>query len=358
MKKSLLALAVLGAFAGTAAAQVTVYGIVDAGYGTRDTKIDGVDTAESRGMQSAILGSPRFGVRGSEDLGNGLKGIFQLEAAVNLTGDSATFGGAARNKFVGLEGGFGRVTLGRDTNPFHNIAAAYDVDGRNDFSTTAGNNAFSYAGTGFGLYSGTFRSNAITYTSPNFGGVTVRGQLSDEKSENPSTVTGTKSRQFALAATYANGPLSVGAAFEQRTAESIATGQDTTDIDSFLVGASYDFQVAKVFANAGQAKFDVHSINLGGTPPVTVAVDGEKYREYNLGVSVPVGAFTVVAGVGRNEIRGAGFKDTGTDYNVGANYNLSKRTFVYGRVAQFDTLKVDGLKSAQSGAQIGVRHSF
>src|SRR5690606_518631 len=111
------------------------------------------------------------------------------------------------------EGGFGRVTLGRDMNPFHNIIAAYDIDGRNTFSTTSNN-----------LYSGTFRSNAITYTSPNFSGFTFRAQTSQEAGED-FDATGTRideydDKAYALAVSYANGPLSVGAAYEKVEDES------------------------------------------------------------------------------------------------------------------------------------------
>jgi predicted porin len=118
MKKSLLALAVLGAFAGTAAAQssVTMYGRVDLSVGKQ------LGTAQ-KGMFNGS--GSRLGMRGSEALGGGLNGIFNIETRYNAdTGTAQNFtlgtGGANNNRFwgarsiVGVQGGFGTITLGRE----------------------------------------------------------------------------------------------------------------------------------------------------------------------------------------------------------------------------------------------------
>src|SRR5690606_2453266 len=107
MKKSLLALAVIGAFAGTAQAQVTVYGMLDTGIIISD---DGQERTTQMG--SGIGGATRWGIRGSEDLGNGLKAHFVLESGFN-SDDGSGSGGFSRLSYVGLEGGFGTVRLGR-----------------------------------------------------------------------------------------------------------------------------------------------------------------------------------------------------------------------------------------------------
>src|ERR1700730_16325238 len=114
MKKTLLALAVLGAFAGAASAQtnVTVYGIVDAGV---QYKNDGNPAGKTLSLQSGIQNGSRLGFKGTEDLGGGLSAIFTFENGFNV--DDGTLGQGnrlfGRQAWVGLNGGFGTVKLGR-----------------------------------------------------------------------------------------------------------------------------------------------------------------------------------------------------------------------------------------------------
>ena len=117
MKKSLLALAVLGAFAGAASAQtnVTVYGLVDAGIQRTDT-----DNSGARwGLDSGLQSGNRLGFKGSEDLGGGLSAIFTLESGFNLDDGTQAQGGRlfGRQAWVGLNGGFGTVKFGRQYTP-------------------------------------------------------------------------------------------------------------------------------------------------------------------------------------------------------------------------------------------------
>lgn len=124
MKKSLLALAVLGAFAGAASAQtnVTIYGVVDAGI-THENGAAGSVTKLATGVQSGN----RLGFKGTEDLGGGLKANFQIENGFNLdTGtqrQGALFG---RQAYVGLSGNFGAINLGRQYNPVFNALDSID----------------------------------------------------------------------------------------------------------------------------------------------------------------------------------------------------------------------------------------
>lgn len=125
MKKALLALAVLGAFTGTASAQtnVTIYGLLDAGIRYRDN--GAADNNTTWGVDSGQASSSRLGLRGTKDLGSSLSAIFTLESGLNL--DDGTLGqgiaGSAntpamtrlfgRQAFVGLAGNFGAVKFGR-----------------------------------------------------------------------------------------------------------------------------------------------------------------------------------------------------------------------------------------------------
>ncbi|MBC3869998.1 porin [Undibacterium oligocarboniphilum] len=199
MKKSLLAFAILGAFAATASAQssVTLYGIVDAAtvYTTNQTASGGSKIA----MDPGQLLTSRWGVKGSEDLGGGLKAIFNLEGTLfNDTGVAgAGFGGNVFNQggnasslfdrlsWVGLSGDFGTVTFGRN-----NILGVDSVGladpiglahaGSNPNVMFGGMNSGALYG-GFGTNQGGTalrQNNSIKYVSPitnGFGGALMYG---------------------------------------------------------------------------------------------------------------------------------------------------------------------------------------
>src|SRR5690606_10200795 len=114
MKKSLLALAVLGTFSGAALAQssVTIYGVADAGIAYTD---NGNPAGEQWSVESGQQSGSRLGFKGTEDLGGGLSAIFTLESGFNLDNGTSAQGGRlfGRQAWVGLNGGFGTVKLGR-----------------------------------------------------------------------------------------------------------------------------------------------------------------------------------------------------------------------------------------------------
>lgn len=118
MKKTLAALSVLGAFAGSAlAADVTLYGVIDTGlvFQHADADMQGVDTVDTFQMKSGVTAGSRFGLKGTEDLGNGLKIGFVLENGFSsdtgsFTQDNRLFGREAQ---LNLSGAFGTVAFGR-----------------------------------------------------------------------------------------------------------------------------------------------------------------------------------------------------------------------------------------------------
>src|SRR3569833_204250 len=172
MKKTLLLLAVLGAFTGTASAQtnVTIYGLLDAGVHYRD---NGADTNNKTwGVDSGQASGSRLGFRGTEDLGGGLAAIFTLESGVNV--DDGTLGqgitGSAnspaltrlfgRQAFVGLSGNFGAVKFGRQYAPIR--VAVESVD---PFGVSGAGNAANF----FNVH-GERTDNTVNYSTANFGG--------------------------------------------------------------------------------------------------------------------------------------------------------------------------------------------
>ncbi len=362
MKKTLIALAALGAMAGVAQAQssVTLYGVADAFVGqvTTKTQVGGAETKLSQNViNGSGLSSSRWGLRGTEDLGGGMSAVFALESGFDIsTGANANpaaqgntlFG---RQAFVGLAGGFGTVSLGRQY-------TAYDAL-RGATNNTYDSNTFATTGTVWGVGVQDYQnraSNSIAYTSPTVGGVS--GGFVYGLGENKTT-TASAENSASLHIKYANGPLLVGYAHQREkqvagsnyfgstaNAPTPAVGVATTETRRYnLLGATYDFGVAKLAAGYNTAK--------NGT---------RDDKEYEFGVSMPFGAAALAAGYSRAKSEGAGLPNLkGTGYSLLGTYSLSKRTTAYAGVtntkresaptAGFTTTKV--LTSAA-----GIRHTF
>ncbi len=368
MKKSLIAIAALAAVgAASAQSSVTLYGLADVYVGqakTSTTDDDGVKTVtKSTGFNSGGLQGSRVGVKGVEDLGNGLKAVFNYEMGFNaidgaLTENGSSGVGFGRRAVVGVQGGFGSVLLGRDYTPLFNLLGASSVDGLSSFETV-----------GADIY--TDRTNGIHYAG-NFSGVGVQafaGYNRDKTTVNGTQTSDLKTQGYGLGVSYANGPFMVGLAaqeFKDKT-----NGVQDGKRSEVGVGGSYDFGAAKLFANYVQLRaHDNAAVAYAGAvgAPFT-AFDKVKSEEANIGVRVPFGAASVMAGYGHNRAKAyingdqVG-KAKGNDWIVGANYAFSKRTDVYARVGRSDDMKFkfadgDSAGSAKSdNYAIGLRHKF
>ena len=330
MKKSLLALAVLGAFAGVASAQssVTLFGVVD--LNARYVKNDGAPRRVSLSQDG--LNSSRLGVRGTEDLGGGLKAGFWLEGGVNAdtgTADASKFWG--RRSTISLMGGFGEVRLGRDYTPtFLNV---YDV-----FGTVGVGSALVTQ-----LPSTTLvrADNAISYFLPaGIGG--LFGQVMVAAGEgNPS------GKYVGGRIGFGAGPFEVAGAYGQ---EDSASG---TKVKKASVGGSYDFGVAKV-----QSYFERDTFaNL-------------KDSRYAVSGAVPLGQGEIHAGYARTKLQDdiANTSTTVSKFAIGYVYNLSKRTALYSTVARLSNSSGSAVSLSpapavtpggkSTGAEFGVRHIF
>ena len=180
MKKTLAAVAVLGAFAGSAvAADVTLYGLVDysLNYQHLDSDVPTQDATDSTQLRSGANSGSRFGLKGTEDLGNGVKVGFVLENG--FAADTGALGDKDNRLFdresqLFVEGSFGRVAFGR----FGQLASSLGSYGllgvTGPFSTGWGDATGGLkfvSANGFGRY-----DNAVTYVTPSFGGLTVYAQ--------------------------------------------------------------------------------------------------------------------------------------------------------------------------------------
>ena len=363
MKKSLIAIAALAAVgAASAQSSVTLYGLADvyAGQAKTVTTVNNLVTGDiekveekTTGFNSGGLQGSRIGVKGVEDLGNGLKAVFNYEMGFDaidghLTANGSSDVGFGRRAVVGLQGGFGSVLLGRDYTPLHNLLSASTPNGMaNTWETTT--DAFNTRANGV-HYAGNFAGVGVQA----FGGYAKETEKTFTNGVLTSTDVDEKSTGYGLGLSYANGPFMVGVAGQQFKGENggVTVSKDT----EAGVGASYDFGAAKLFANYVQLK------NEAG-------VNELKTQEANIGVNVPLGAATLMAQYGHNRLKAYDNgvqvgKAKGNDWVVGANYAFSKRTDVYARVGRMDDLKFKDMAGNTVGSSkaesfgVGLRHKF
>ena len=407
MKKTLVAVSVLGAFAGAAvAADVTLYGVVDTGfaYSHVDSDIPGADASNKFEMKSGQQAGSRFGLKGAEEIGNGVKVGFILESGFNS--DTGTFRTSNtlfdREASLWVQGGFGKIAVGRIGSINQGVSSWGKVGMLSAFGTSYGDYV-SQIGTTFSVSQ--VWDNMIAYESPDFAGFKVFAQYSmgSNDSENKSS----SDRYYAIGATYNNGPLAGYLAVDSvnyKTYDSTSNtyfGNQLDDSFTVTLGGSYDFDVVKVFFG-GQYFDEVTMKSIGGLTnagikDVTVAKilsdvqttnyhvsisDGLKAQKIsdfkvkgyalNASASAPVAGGTAMIGAGYVDAEAADsikdnfeLKPDFTRWSVSAGYvyNFSKRTNVYGVVTYMqDKLKfprVHGqIKPSATAAMFGLRHNF
>ena len=397
MKKTLAAVAVLGAFAGSAiAADVTLYGIVDAGFQYNHIDMDGasedIDTFE---MKSGQQSGSRWGLKGTEDLGNGLTVGFVLENG--FTFDDGADGGDRmfdRESMLFLEGSFGKLAFGR-IGSFNQGQGSFSmIGGLTPFGTSWG-----YATQAGSVFATATRfDNSIVYRTPSFAGfqVTAMYSMGGNDDENESST----DRYYGIAASYKNGPVFGYLAVDSTNYKTWYSDQpeaalkdDGTivkaspeyahDLDDSLtvtLGGSYNFEVAKVYFGA-QYFDNVKSTGIGGISKdyaAEVKFDGTKlsalYLEgyaVTLGVDAPVAGGKVMAALGYIDAETASNSDDVVDADftrwtasVGYDYPLSKRTNVYAVGAymndKFENNKAGGEEWNPQAytLMVGMRHKF
>ena len=286
MKKALTIATLLG-LAGAAQAQVTIYGLIDASYGSNKTQTStGTDRYDAIHFGNGYEGNSttKIGFKGSTDVGGGMKANFQLEGAI-----ARPTIGFNRQLWAGLSGGFGEVRAGTQDSVLFQSLAGFDDNGAANDTFTGNYNGVPIAGN--------FTTQLAQYISPNMGGLTVRAGFSPEGNFKDSLDASTNNNKasFALAANYSAGPVSAALAYE---AKGNSAGNDT------IVGAfSYDLRVVKLNA--------------------VYADGGKNAKGYKVGLSAPVGGATLGVAYSQN----ADTKDSGTEYFV--NKAVFKNTYAY-----------------------------
>lgn len=334
MKKTLIALAAVAATsAAFAQSTVTLSGTVDVGLEDVGGRVSPLRLVSSR------YGTSNWTISGTEDLGGGLKAIFKVSTSFNADdGTTTPLNGNSvlgnNDMFVGLQGGFGTLKLGR----------SFDV------VFTAAQTANSTKGvTGYNTRNGTldgnspYISNQVLYTTPNFGGFTASVQYA------PSEVAGV-SANYGVGLAYAAGPLILTFAQSKvRLNDGLSGGTATAALATFrngnavnLLGASYNFGVAKIL--------------FSYTDRQNIASDAD--NTWALGVTAPVGPGELWASYDRSEF-GPG---TTRVIHGGYKYFLSKRTTAYLNVGNKknpqQAFNGSAVGKGVTGWGLGLAHNF
>ena len=391
MKKTLAALAVMGAFGATSAfaADVTLYGLVDYGFNYQHIDGDqpGVDAADNFKMMSGQNSGSRFGLKGTEDLGNGLKVIFQLENGFN--GDDGTFNTDGklfdRQATLALAGSFGEVAFGR----MGQLASALGSYGLLGNTSPFSSGWQDITGMKFVQAKGHTRyDNMVTYKTPTFAGFNAFAQYTfGNTGDNDETGAAKISwnegkasadRYYAIGATYKTQNLylvgivdSVNYGSKQTYAVNGTTDKDLDDSLTVTVGGNYNFGFMTTYAafqyfdnalGVGQKTIGTSSIATGSQ----FKANGAEGYSVALGLGVPAFGGTAKAHVGY--VTAEDTKDSDllefTRWNlaVGYDYNISKRTTVYTSAAYMqDKSETKGKADVEPSAvevMAGMIHRF
>jgi len=354
MKKSLLALAVAAALPAFAYAQTNI--ILN---GSVDVALEHVNTDSGGGtsdfrVSNGVWSGSRFAISGTEELGGGLKGIFNVEHRMspdtgtttggNVPGAQAALSavsGGDRNLFwagqswVGLQGGFGAIRLGRQYTPMFRALAGGDVTGYSWYNNLAGAN-LGQAGA-IGGWAVRF-SNDVSYQSPSIGGFTIHAAWA--QGEDPvAPIDRRLGDAYGVAALGAFGPINVGVGYHSIDAG--ATGFD----DRKELGVSLG------------AKFGNFGIGLAGVQVDDESVFPDKRKAFYASLSAGIGAGTVYLVGSRDDRGGDDIDNTGLALTY--SHGLSKRTFVYATVGYNKIEQGPGLEDVKPrNVALGIRHFF
>lgn len=380
MQKKLIALAVAGIVSGGAFAQsnVTLYGRLDYGFDARkgaDGKLAATQDKTKSEMRDGVRGGSRIGFKGSEDLGNGTKAIFQAEFGISTDGPANTNTTTQnipkssafwtnRNSFVGLTGNWGTFVGGRLDGIRYNLMLAAEQLGGGVGNFTSMTAQYDRA------------DNAVAYISPKFNGFTFtyahsfntdgpEGGVLAKNNQGGGNKGDDVLNSFMLK--YDNGPVVLWADYETTSQK----GFSNSDLKTYVLAGTYDFGMVKIGGLYDSLKIDAcgNIVNVSAT----CALAGTAYdkRAWALSASVPVGNWTFKGLYGQveNKLNTVAAKNTDAKkFGLAVDYKLSKRTMVYA-----DWGKVDNESNAayginaspnsnayygNKGVDFGIAHNF
>jgi predicted porin len=356
MKKSLMAVALVGAFAGVAHAQtaVQIYGNIDAGVQKR--------TGSGATNQTLSIGkraSNTLGFKGTEDLGNGLKALFQLE--IRYEPDTGTLENGNRPLFqgqsrVGLQGDFGMVRIGRGLTPYQETVGAFEpfhaLPHQGGFYTDLAVAGYNSAPLDPAGSSNNRWSNAFWYNTPVVSGFQLNAAIATKENNGFQSAIGTQypvgaqasANPFSVSATYNNGPAALMLGYERNAVESKVMS----------IGAAFN-ATPELKLTALYSRQDQDNIALTLPPGA-----GAKTNAWVLGANYTMGPGKFLAGYGQKDPDGS---VKTKQLSLGYEYSLSKRTYVYVEGSRKDGPQNQASRTtidpgATNFYTIGVNHSF
>jgi predicted porin len=370
MRKAIFtAFACLASTGAMAQSNVSIYGVMDLNATWAEA-----GSARFQGIESGGLSTSRIGFRGTESLGNGLKVVFALEYALQPD-TSAAFQGA-RQSYLGLEGDFGFVGLGRQFTPGHNLSNRIDpFAGAPALSPVLLAQDVNYQGGTFPVATGaTIQggelgrvSRSILYRTPEWGGLSFEAMVARGNSADLSNAFGNRRAGdfIGLSSTWHRGPLTLGAAYHQTDGTRFDFGGFNylqRDKREWYLGGRYDFGPASLAASWQEVR---SGVRLGG-----VGSDNWRDRIWQISGLVPISeSGTLLAGFAHfdGEYRAEDVKI----WTLAYTYSMSRRTTAYAGYRYVDNndaaftgampgLRLDDSISGRSsqGLVLGVRHSF
>jgi predicted porin len=358
MKKSAIALAVAAALGMSAASQAeTIL------YGSARVSVDYLDIEpaddDDASVWEVVNNSSRLGVRGAEDLGNGLSAIYQYEFGIDVTGDGNYFN-SNRPRWAGLKGGFGAVTLGTQWTPFYNVIGVTDVlnSGKSFDYYLAGDTEILGLGETFldrGIAD--FRTgNSILYVTPDIFGLTAEAMLSMDgddddgltEDDDPNSID-----RWEANIKYENGPIFAGVAYiqeEQTDDEQWGAALGYLG-DAFGVVASY-----QLFLPEDAVDFEPVDINGDG---ITSDLATDDLAVYSLQGTFSFGNNIAYATYAYTDPDATDFEEV-QHVELGLEHYFSERTRIWAEgIYAFNEADIADTDDASALAvSLGVRHDF
>lgn len=372
MKKSLVAAVLAGAFAASAyaAPSVTLYGLIDTGVNyTHYRADDGTDSTDTFSMKGSQTAGSRWGLRGSEDLGNGVKVGFTLESGMNTDDGTQTMSRLfGREASVNVSGSYGTLyagRLGKVTSTAGSIAMGSAVT---PFGVLYGDAGVEYfTGTDWGR-----TDNTIAYRTPAVGGLSLTAEYSF-KTDQVSNTTGVENkasadRYAALGLNYKAGAFNGVLLADYTMWKNSGNTVNTDNGYSVLLGGNYNFGFmtlyaqANYFDNQANVRKGLANLTLGDLKhTATLANEGYEGWGVSVGAKVPAFGGNFLAQVGYRDAEAVKGDEEYKRFGVGLAYTypFSKRTNVYGAATYAQ--EKDDLKDQTSSAtsvMVGLVHRF
>jgi predicted porin len=364
MKLFAAAVAVLAAGGAYAQSSVTLYGVADVGIEYNNHAGTGENIYR---MSSGNQSGSRWGLRGVEDLGGGLKGVFVLESGFNLDQGTSAQGSRlfGRNAYVGLQSQYGALLLGRQQTSFYDFGLIYDPMA---ISTR-------YGLTSIAPEFASRADNAVKYVGT-FGGLTANAFYSFRSDGSEVAGRNVFGREFGALLSYAAGPFGIGAAYDELNVGTVAN--QAPKLRRATIAGTYAFGPAKVFAGYRWGK-GYSGAALPGATGTNAA--GASSNVYWAGLAYQLTPAFSLSGAAYYQ----DFRNNGADpwqFVLTGDYALSKRTDLYTSLSYvknkdgsalsvgdgYTTTGVGGTAGTtgapvapgknQFGAVVGVRHKF